>query len=104
MLRELPEAERQRYHGLETLSREIHENYKGLDSSSRMLLDELVQKLDFLLSFYLRMRYSVTRYEGYLATTDPARIERRITDARPRDEGGAGADPADQGADARPCS
>ena len=80
MLRELPEAERQRYHGLETLSREIHENYKGLDSSSRMLLDELVQKLEFLLSFYLRMRYSVTRYEGYLATTDPARIERRIKD------------------------
>ena len=80
MLRDLPEVERQRYHGLETLSREIHENYKGLDSSSRMLLEELVQKLDFLLAFYLRMRYSVTRYEGYLATTDPGRIERRIKD------------------------
>ena len=80
MIKDLPEVERQRYHGLETLSREIRENYKGLDSSSRMLLDELVQKLDFLLSFYLRMRYSVTRYEGYLATTDPGRIERRIKD------------------------
>jgi hypothetical protein len=80
MLRDLPEVERQRYHGLETLSREIRENYKGLDSSSRMLLDELVQKLEFLLSFYLRMRYSVTRYEGYLATTDPSRIEHRIKD------------------------
>ncbi len=80
MLRELPEVERQRYHGLEMLSKEIRENYKGLDSSSRMLLDELVQKLDFLLSFYLRMRYSVTRYQGYLATTDPGRIEHRIKD------------------------
>jgi hypothetical protein len=80
MLRELPEAERQRYHGLETLAREIRQNYKGLDSSSQILLDDVVQKLDFLLSFYLRMRYSLNRYEGYLATTDPARIERRIKD------------------------
>ena len=80
MLKELPEVERQRYHGLATLSGEIRDNYKGLDSSSRMLLEELVQKLEFLLSFYLRMRYSVTRYEGYLATTDPARIEHRIKD------------------------
>jgi len=70
-LRELPEDERQRYHGLDTLAREIRENYKGLDASSRVLLDELVQKLDFLMAFYLRMRYSLARYDGYLATTDP---------------------------------
>jgi len=80
MLRELSETERQRYHGLETLAREIRQNYKGLDSSSQILLDDVVQKLDFLLSFYLRMRYSLTRYEGYLATTDPTRIEQRIKD------------------------
>jgi hypothetical protein len=80
MLRALPEPERERYLGLETLAGEIRENYKGLDSSSQVLLDEVVRKLDFLLSFYLRMRYSVTRYEGYLATTDPGRIEQRIKD------------------------
>jgi hypothetical protein len=80
MLRELPEAERQRYHGLDTLAREIRENYKGLDASSRILLDELVKKLDFLMAFYLRMRHSLSRYDSYLATTDPARIERRIQD------------------------
>jgi hypothetical protein len=80
MLRELSETERQHYHGLETLAGEIRQNYKGLDSSSQILLDDVVQKLDFLLSFYLRMRYSLTRYEGYLATTDPSRIERRIKD------------------------
>ncbi|HEY6547538.1 MAG TPA: hypothetical protein VI589_06520, partial [Vicinamibacteria bacterium] len=80
MLRELAEGERQRYHGLETLTREIRENYKGLEASSRILLDEVVQKLDFLMSFYLRMRYSLARYDGYLATTDPLRIERRIKD------------------------
>jgi hypothetical protein len=80
MLRELPEDERQRYHGLETLAREIRENYKGLDASSRVLLEEVIQKLDFLMAFYLRMRYSLTRYDGYLATTDPMRIEQRIKD------------------------
>jgi hypothetical protein len=78
LLRELPEGEKQRYRGLETLAAEIRQNYKGLDSSSQMLLDEVVQKLDFLLSFYLRMRHSVMRYESYFATTDPRRIEQRI--------------------------
>jgi hypothetical protein len=78
LLRELPDGERQRYRGLETLAAEIRQNYKGLDSSSQMLLDELVRKLDFLLSFYLRMRQSVLRYESYFATTDPKRIEQRI--------------------------
>ena len=57
MLRALSESEQPRYHGLNTLSGEIRENYKGLDSSSQVLLDEVVQKLEFLLSFYLRMRY-----------------------------------------------
>jgi hypothetical protein len=80
MLRELPEDERQRYHGLSTLAQEIRENYRGLDASSRILLDEVVQKLDFLMSFYLRMRYSLTRYDSYLAPTDPGRIEQRIKD------------------------
>jgi hypothetical protein len=78
ILKTLPEAERQRYRGLETLSAEIRRNYQGLDASSRMLLDELIQKLDFLLSFYLRMRSSVARYEAYFSTTDPDHIEERI--------------------------
>ncbi|HWW94236.1 MAG TPA: hypothetical protein VN375_12785 [Vicinamibacteria bacterium] len=78
MLRALSDQERQRYRGLETLAGEIRENYKGLDASSRMLLEELVQKLEFLLSFYLRMRYSVARYETYFSTTDPERIQERI--------------------------
>ena len=78
ILQELPDRERLKFRGLEGMAREIRENYKGLDSSSRMLLDELIQKLDFLLSFYLRMRHSVSRYEGYLTSTDPERIQERI--------------------------
>jgi hypothetical protein len=78
ILKTLPEAERQRYRGLETLAAEIRRNYQGLDESSRMLLEELIEKLDFLLSFYLRMRSSVARYEAYFSTTDPDRIQERI--------------------------
>jgi hypothetical protein len=71
ILQELPDRERVRFRGLEGMAREIRQNYKGLDSSSRMLLDELVQKLDFLLSFYLRMRHSLARYESYLEEHGP---------------------------------
>ena len=78
LFRQLSDNEKQRYRALEGLAGEIRNNYAGLDSSSRMLLDDLIQKLDFLLQFYLRMRASVTRYERYFATTDPERIEERI--------------------------
>jgi hypothetical protein len=78
MLRALTPSERQRYHALETLGAEIRQNYRVLDPSSRILLEELAGKLGFLLAFYLRMRYSLVRYESYFATTDPKRIEERI--------------------------
>jgi low affinity Fe/Cu permease len=77
-LRVLSDTERHRYRGLETLSAEIRENYQSLDASSQSLLDEVVSKLDFLISFYLRMRYSVARYEAYFQTTDPERIRHRL--------------------------
>src|SRR5262245_31034884 len=78
MLGALTHEERQRYRTLEVLAGEIRSNYKGLDSSSQLLLDDLVKKLDFLLAFYLRMRYSLMRYVSYFATTDPDEIRYRI--------------------------
>jgi hypothetical protein len=78
MLRALSPNEFQRYRGLELMAGEIRKNYKGLDSTSQVLLDELVGKLDFLLGFYLRMRYSLSRYDNYFATTDAERIQERI--------------------------
>jgi hypothetical protein len=78
ILQELPDRERLRYRDLEGMAREIRDNYKDLDSSSQMLLEEVVKKLDFLLSFYLRMRHSLSRYESYLRSTDPERIQERI--------------------------
>lgn len=79
VLRQLPDAERLRYRGLETLAQEIRQNYRTLDASSQALLDELVGKLEFLLSFYLRMRQSLARMETYFRTTDAERLDERIT-------------------------
>lgn len=78
LMQSLTEEERRRFHELEGLAAEIRQNYTALDPSSRILLDELVRKLDFLLAFYLRMRSSVVRYERYFATTDSRRILERI--------------------------
>jgi hypothetical protein len=78
MLRAMNPSERQRYHALEVLAGEIRQNYRALDPSSRILLEELSGKLDFLLLFYMRMRYSLARYDAYFATTDPRRLEERI--------------------------
>jgi hypothetical protein len=78
MLDHMSEAECQRFYGLQGLAGEIRQNYKGFESSSQILLDELVEKLDFLLSFYLRMRFSLQRYQRYFSTTDPERIQERM--------------------------
>jgi len=78
MLRALPDGERRKYQEMMRLAGEIRQNYRGLDSSSQILLQELVNKLDSLMSFYLRMRYSLSRYDTYFASTDKERIEERI--------------------------
>jgi hypothetical protein len=79
MMRLLPDQERVRYRQLEHQTQEIRNNYAGLDVTSRMLVEELEGKLGFLLNFYLRMRHSLSRYDRYFATTDPERIQERIS-------------------------
>ena len=78
MLRALDDFERGRYRQLEGLAQEMRHNYRGLDASSRMLVEELEDKLDFLLSFYLRMRHSIARYQRYFSTTDPEKLQERV--------------------------
>jgi hypothetical protein len=89
IFRTLPDPERMRYRQLEHLAHEIRQNYQGLDSTSRMLLEELEGKLDFLLTFYLRMRQSISRYDRYFATTDPERMQERIAMLEHEIEGGS---------------
>jgi hypothetical protein len=78
MLRFLPDQERIRYRQLEQQAQEIRQNYAGLNETSRLLVDDLESKLGFLLSFYLRTRHSLARYQRYFSTTDPERMQERI--------------------------
>jgi hypothetical protein len=78
MLRQLSDYERGRYRQLQGLAQEIRHNYNALGSSSQMLLGDLSTKLDFLLSFYLRMRSSLGRYDRYFATTSAEQIQERL--------------------------
>jgi hypothetical protein len=78
MLRQLSDYERGRYRQLQGLAQEIRQNYNALGSSSQMLLSDLTTKLDFLLSFYLRMRSSLSRYDRYFATTNAEQIQERL--------------------------
>lgn len=78
MLRFLPDPERVRYRQLQQQAQEIRQNYAGLNETSRLLVDDLENKLGFLLSFYLRTRHSLARYHRYFETTDPERMQERI--------------------------
>jgi hypothetical protein len=78
MLLAMPEVERQHYRELQSLAAEIRRNYQSMTSTSQVLLSQLSDKLDVLLSFYLRMRYSLSRYGAYFRTTNPERIQERM--------------------------
>ena len=78
MLKQLSDYERGRYRQLQGLAQEIRSNYGTLDSTSQMLVSDLSDKLSFLLSFYLRMRSSLGRYERYFSTTNPEQMQERI--------------------------
>ena len=78
MLQSMPEVERQHYRELQSLGGEIQRNYQSMTTTSQVLLSQLTEKLDVLLAFYLRMRYSLSRYGAYFRTTDPERIQERM--------------------------
>ena len=78
MLLSMPEVERQHYRELQSLAAEIRRNYQTMTSTSQVLLSQLSDKLDVLLSFYLRMRHSLSRYGAYFRTTSPERIQERM--------------------------
>ena len=78
MLLAMPEVERQHYRELQSLAAEIRRNYQSMTSTSQVLLSQLSDKLDVLLAFYLRMRFSLSRYGAYFRTTNPERIQERM--------------------------
>jgi hypothetical protein len=78
MLQAMPEVERQHYRELQSLAAEIRRNYQTMTTTSQVLLSQLSDKLDVLLAFYLRMRYSLSRYGAYFRSTNPERIQERM--------------------------
>jgi hypothetical protein len=78
MLHAMPEVERQHYRELQSVAAEIRRNYQTMTSTSQVLLSQLSDKLDVLLSSYLRMRYSLSRYGAYFRTTSAERIQERM--------------------------
>jgi hypothetical protein len=78
MLQAMPEVERQHYRELQSLAAEIRGNYQTMTTTSQVLLSQLSDKLDVLLSSYLRMRYSLSRYGAYFRTTSADRIQERM--------------------------
>lgn len=78
MLKAMPEVERQHYRELQSLAAEIRRNYQTMTTTSQVLLSQLSDKLDVLLAFYLRMRYSLSRYGAYFRTTSQERILERM--------------------------
>jgi hypothetical protein len=78
MLHAMPEVERQHYRELQSLAAEIRRNYQTMTSTSQVLLSQLSDKLEVLLSFYLRMRFSLWRYGAYFKTTSAERIQERM--------------------------
>jgi hypothetical protein len=78
MLRAMPEVERQHYRELQSLAAEIRRNYQSMTTTSQVLLSQLTEKLDVLLAFYLRMRFSLSRYAAYFRTTSLDRIQERM--------------------------
>jgi hypothetical protein len=78
MLHAMPEVERQHYRELQQLAGEIRGNYQSMTTTSQVLLSQLSDKLEVLLSSYLRMRYSLCRYGAYFRTTSGDRIKERM--------------------------
>jgi hypothetical protein len=78
MLQAMPEVERQHYRELQSVAAEIRRNYQTMTSTSQVLLSQLSDKLEVLLSSYLRMRYSLSRYGAYFRTTSAERIQERM--------------------------
>ena len=78
MLHAMPEVERQHYRELQSVAAEIRRNYQTMTSTSQVLLSQLSDKLEVLLSSYLRMRYSLSRYGAYFRTTSAERIQERM--------------------------
>lgn len=75
----LPEEERQRYLRLEQTAKAIRENYARYSDASRDVLARAEERLDDMLTRYLRMLIAKQSYAKHLTTNTAQQLEARIS-------------------------
>lgn len=78
ILAKLPNRSRKRYHDLQVICAKIREVVETVDSSSRIMIDQDIEKLDYLLKTFLRMLTALARQRDHLASVDRNSINRNI--------------------------
>jgi hypothetical protein len=78
IFRQLPLEIRGRYNELSAQCRDILANYQRLSSTSRFFAGQMEERLNGLLSSYLRLQYAVGQHEEYLSNFDSAAIQGEI--------------------------
>jgi hypothetical protein len=78
ILAKLPQRSKVRYYDLVAICSKIREVVETVDSTSRVMIDQDIEKLDYLLKTFLRMLSALTRQRDHLASVDSNSIERNI--------------------------
>lgn len=91
MLSKLPQRDKRRYLALVEICEKIRAVAQTVDYSSRIIVEQDIDKLDYLLRNFLRMLTALNRQKGHLASVDKdeikrdmRRLEKEMNDASPR--------------------
>ena len=78
MMAKLAQSEKRRYLGLVEITEKIRAVAGTVDYSSRILVEQDIDKLDYLLRTFLRMLTALTRQREHLSSVDRDQIRRDI--------------------------
>ena len=78
MMSKLAQRDKRRYLGLVEITEKIRAVAGTVDYSSRILVEQDIDKLDYLLRTFLRMLTALTRQREHLASVDKEQIRRDI--------------------------
>lgn len=79
MQQQLPADVRERYVRLGQVAQSIRANYARLSSTSQIFVDQVQQRIDALMTSFLRLASAESTYNEYLQRTDTRRVEQEIT-------------------------
>ena len=78
ILAKLPQRSKRRYYDLVAICSKIRAVVETVDSTSRVMIDQDIEKLDYLLKTFIKMLAALTRQRDHLATVDSNSIQRNI--------------------------